>query len=239
MLLSASVNCSRNSSIFFLYSSSTSLACFFSSVAVTRDFAVGFLLRRNLHVHDDAVSAGRNLQRSVFHVRGFFTEDGAQQTLFRSQFGFALRRDFADQDVAGLHFRADADNAVRPEVLQRFIAEVRDVARDFFRPELGVAGADFEFIDVNRSEDVVLDDAFADQDGVLEVITVPRHERAKHVAAESQFPALGARTVGDDLALLDRVALLHQDLLVDAGRGVRAHELADLVNVNALRRIVS
>ena len=87
-----------------------------------------------------------------------------------------------------------------PEILQRFIAEVRDVARDFFRPELRVARADFEFIDVDRGEHVVFHDAFADQDRVLEVITIPRHERAKHVASESQFAALRARTVRDDLA---------------------------------------
>ena len=120
---------------------------------------VGFLLGGNLHVHDDAVGAGGNLQRGVLHVRGLFAEDGAQQAFFRREFGFGLGRDLADEDVAGLHFRADADDAVGAEVLQRFIAEVRDVARDFFRPELGVAGADFEFIDVDRGEDVVLDDA--------------------------------------------------------------------------------
>ena len=62
------------------------------------------------------------------------------------------------------------------EVLERFIAEVWDVTRDFLGSQLGVAGADFEFIDVNRGEDVVLDDALADEDGVLEVVAVPRHE---------------------------------------------------------------
>ena len=121
--------------------------------------AFAVLLGRHLDVHDDAVGAGGNLERRVFHVGGLFTEDGAEQTFFRREFGFGLRRDFADENVAGLHFRTDADDAVRPEVLQRFIAEVRDVARDFFRSELGVAGGDFKFIDVNRGEDVVLDDA--------------------------------------------------------------------------------
>ena len=117
--------------------------------------------RRNLHVHDDAVGARRNGQRGVLHVRRLFAEDRAQQALFRREFGFGLRRDLADENVAGLHFRADADDAVRAEVLQRFFADVRDVARDFFRPELGVAGADFEFIDVNRGVDVFLHDLLA------------------------------------------------------------------------------
>ena len=180
MLLSASVNCSRNSSVFFLCSS-------FDLLGVALVLAGGrswlrasrFLLGGNLHVHDDAVGAGGDLERGVLHVGGLFAENGAQQALFRRQFGLALGRDLADQNVAGLDFRADADDAVGAEILQRFVAEVRDVARDFLRAELGVAGADFEFVNVNGGEDVVLDDLLADEDGVLEVVAVPRHERAR------------------------------------------------------------
>ena len=200
--------------------------------------AFAVFLGRHLDIHDDAVGAGRNFQRRVLHVRRLLTEDGAEQTLFRRQFGFGLRRDLADENVAGLHFRADADDAVGAEVLQRFIAEVRDVARDFLRPELGVAGGHFEFVNVNAGEDVVLDDLLADEDGVLEVVTVPRHERDEHVAAEREFAVLRAGTVRDDLPLLHVVALADQNFLVDAGRGVRAHELADLVHPDALFRFV-
>ena len=211
MLLSASVSCSRNSSIFVLYSSSISLACRFSSVAEVLASLVGLLLGRDLHVHDDAVGAGRDVQRGVLHVGGLLAEDGAQQALLGSEFGFALGRDLADQDVAGLHLGADANDAVGAEVLQRLLAHVRDVARDFLGPELGVAGADLELLDVDRGEDVLLDDLLADEDGVLEVVAVPRHEGDQHVAAQGQFAALGAGAVGDDLALLDRLALLDDD----------------------------
>src|SRR5436189_230631 len=79
-----------------------------------------------------------------------FTEDRAEQLLFRGELGFGLRRDFADEDVAGLHFRTDANDAVVVEVLQRFLTDVRDVARDFFRPELRVTSGDFELLDVDR-----------------------------------------------------------------------------------------
>ena len=160
MFESASVSCSCSSSFFFRMSSVDRLELplgFGRRELLARDFAA----RGNLHVHDDAVGARGNRQRGVLHVRGFFTEDGAEQALFRSEFGFALRSDLADENVAGLHFRADADDAVRSEVLQRFFADVRDVARDFFRSELGVAGADLEFIDVNRGVDVFLHDLLA------------------------------------------------------------------------------
>ena len=195
--------------------------------------------RGDLHVHDDAGDAGRNDERGVLHVRGLLTEDGAEELLFRREFGLGLRRDFADEDVAGLHFRADANDAVVIEVLQRFFADVRDVARDFFRPELGVAGGDFEFLDVDRGEDVFLEHLLGDEDGVFEVVAVPRHERDEHVAAERHLALIGGGTVGDDLAGLDLLALLDDRLLVEARARVRAHELPQLVDVGVVLRIVS
>ena len=54
------------------------------------------------------------------------------------------------------------------EVAKRFLADVGDVAGDVFRPKLGVAGHDLEFLDVDRGEHVVLDDALGDQDRILD-----------------------------------------------------------------------
>jgi hypothetical protein len=41
-----------------------------------------------------------------------------------------------------------------------------------------------------------------DEDGVLEVVAVPGHERDEHVAAEGEFALVGAGAVGDDVALV-------------------------------------
>src|SRR5512132_2481528 len=48
----------------------------------------------------------------------------------------------------------------------------------------------------------LLNDSSADQDRVLEVVTVPRHERAEHVPAESEFSVRGTRAVREDLPFL-------------------------------------
>src|SRR4029079_13844905 len=61
------------------------------------------------HFHDRALHAGRHAERGVADVRGLFAEDGAQQLFFRRHRAFALRRDLADQDVAGADFGADID----------------------------------------------------------------------------------------------------------------------------------
>ena len=149
---------------------------------------------------------GGSAQRRVAHVGGLLAEDGAQQLLFRRHRALALRRDLADQDVARLHLGADIDDAGFVEVLQRLFRDVRDVARDFLRPELGVAGHHLEFLDVDRGEDVVRDDPLGEQDRVFEVVAVPRHERDEHVLAERQIAEIGRGPVGDDVAGLDVIA---------------------------------
>ena len=102
----------------------------------------------------------------------------------------------------GLHLGADAHDARVVEVLEGLFADVRDVAGDLFLAELGVAGDALELLDVNRGEDVVLGDALGDQDRVLEVVALPRHERDEHVLAERELAHVGRGTVGEDVARL-------------------------------------
>jgi hypothetical protein len=71
-----------------------------------------------------------------------------------------------------------------------------------------VSRADLEFLDVDRGEDVVAHDALGDQDRVLEVVAVPRHERDEHVLAERQLTQVGRRAIGDDIARPDLVTHL-------------------------------
>ena len=152
---------------------------------------------------DGAGDARRNAQRGIANVRSLLAEDGAKQLLLRRHRAFALRRDLADQDIARRDLGADIDDARLVEALQRLFRDVRDVAGDFLRPELGVAGHDLEFLDMDRGEDVVTDDALGQQDRVLEVVAVPRHEGDEDVAAKRQIAEIGRRTVGDDVALVD------------------------------------
>ena len=185
------------------------------------------------HFDDRAGDARRQTQRGIAHVGSLLAEDGAQQLLFRRHRALALRRDLADENVARVHLGADVDDAGLVEVLQSLFRDVGDVARDLLRPELGIAGHHLEFLDVDRGEDVVGNDALGEEDGVLEVVAHPRHERDEHVLAERQIAEVGRRTVGDDLARLDRVTDMDQRTLVDAGVLVRALELAQAIDVDA------
>src|SRR5690606_17890552 len=86
---------------------------------------------------------------------------------------------------------------------------------------------------MDRGEDVVLSNLFGEQDGVLEVVAVPGHERDEHVAAQGQVAQFGRGTVSDDVAGLNVVADNDQRALVDAGRLVRTLELHQIVDVDA------
>jgi hypothetical protein len=97
----------------------------------------------------------RHAQRGVAHLARLFAEDGAQQALLGGQLGLALRGDLADQDVAAADLGADADDAALVEVAQRVLADVRDVAGDLLGAELGVAGLELVFLNVNGGVDVV------------------------------------------------------------------------------------
>ena len=111
------------------------------------------------------------------------------------------------------------------------LGEVRDVPRDLLGAELGVAGVDLVLVDVDRREHVVRTRRSRQDDGVLEVVALPRHERDEQVLAQRELAVVGRGAVGEDVALLDLVALAHERLLVDAGVLVRALELEQPVDL--------
>src|SRR5713101_5025929 len=191
------------------------------------------LAGEDLDVDDGALNARRAVERSVANVTGLFAEDGAQQLFFRRERGLALGRDLADQNVAGLHDRADTNDAALVQVAEERLADVGNVASDFLGTELGVARFDFVLLDVNRGVVVVLDQFFADQDSVFKVVAAPREERHEDVAPQGQLAAIGTRTVRENLGLLDAVSHAHQRFLADASVLVRTLEFDELINVRA------
>src|SRR5205823_8411343 len=130
----------------------------------------------DLAINYRALDARRAVERGVLHIAGLFAEDGAQQLLFGGELSFAFWRYLAHQNVARLYRSADADDAALVQVAQERICDIGNVARDFLRPQLGVAGFDFELLNVNRGVVIFLDQLFVDQDRVLAVIPAPGHE---------------------------------------------------------------
>ena len=180
--------------------------------------------------HLAALAVGQ-AQGAVLHLASLLAEDRPQEALLRGQLGLALGRDLAHEDVAGADLGADVDDALLVEVLEGLLADVGDVAGDLLGAELGVARLDLVLLDVDAGEQVVADEAVADDDRVLVVATFPAHERDEHVPAKGQLAVLGRTRVGDRLAVDDPGADVHDRALVDAGALVAADELEQLVLV--------
>ncbi len=62
-------------------------------------------------------------------------------------------------------------------------AHVGDVPGDLLGPQLGIPGLALVLLDVDGGEDVFLHQLLADEDGVLEVVAFPGHERHQDVLA--------------------------------------------------------
>ena len=84
-------------------------------------------------------------------------------------------------------------------------------------------------LDVDRGQDVVLDESLRQDDRVLEVVTLPGHERDEQVAPERHLTLVGARTVGEDLSDLHASTVVHDRTLVEARALVGATELLHAV----------
>ena len=100
----------------------------------------------------------------------------------------------------GLDLGADAHDAAVVEVGEDLVGQVGDVPGDLLGPELGVAGVDLVLLDVDRGEHVVADQALGQDDGVLVVVALPRHERDQQVLAERELAVLGRGAVGQEVA---------------------------------------
>ena len=174
-------------------------------------------------------------RRAVLHLARLLAEDRAEQALLRRQLGLALGRDLADEDVAGADLGADVDDALLVEVLEGLLADVGDVAGDLLGPELGVPGLDLVLLDVDAREQVVADEAVADDDRVLVVAALPAHERHEDVPAERELAVARRRAVGDGLAGADALAEVDDRALVDARALVAADELVEAVLVELAR----
>src|SRR5215471_6663432 len=191
------------------------------------------LAGEDLHADDDAFDARRADERRVTNVARLLAEDRAQQLLFRCQLRLAFRRDLADEDVARLHVRADADDAAVVQVLQEPFRDIRNVAGDFLGTKLRVARLDLELLDVDRRVVVVLHHLFRNEDRVFEVVPAPRHERHEDIASQRELAQLRARTVAEHLSFVYTLAHPHNRLLIDAGVLVAALELRHGVDVSA------
>ena len=85
---------------------------------------------------------------------------------------------------------------------------------------------------MDGSETIFLNHTLGNEDGVFEVVTVPRHERYAHVLTKRQFTEVGGRTVCQHVAALNWLTQRYTRHLVDTGVLVRTGVFGQVINVD-------
>ena len=86
---------------------------------------------------------------------------------------------------------------------------------------------------MDRGVVVFLDQLFADDNGVFEVIAAPGHKGHENVATQRQLAFVGARPVGQNIALSNPLPLVDDRLLADTGVLIGALKFGHRVDVRA------
>ncbi len=129
----------------------------------------------------------RNLEGCVSDFPCLLTEDGSQESLLGSQLSLALRSNLSYEDIAGVDFGADSYDTFLIQILQSIFTHIRNVSGDLFRSQLGVSGFGLILLDVDGREHVFHDESLIEDDGVLVVVSFPRHEADEKVLAQGYF----------------------------------------------------
>src|SRR5690606_36871936 len=103
--------------------------------------------------------------------------------------------------------------------------------------EFGIASDALELFDVDRRIDVFFHDALTDENRVLEVVALPRHEGHDRVLAESDLTHVRSGTVREHVADLNSLTRANDRLLIVAGALIGALKLHQSVDVRNLRTL--
>ena len=196
-----------------------------------REGVVFFRIVEDFDIHNNPALAMRHPQGIIFHIPGFLPEDGPEELLLCSWFRFPFRRDLPYQDISSLHFSPDPDDPFLVQVCNGILAHIGNLPGNLFPAQFSVSGVAGMLLDMDGSVHVILNQLFADQDGILIVVAFPGHEGHQDVPSQSQLSVIYRRPVSQDIPLLHHISLADNGLLIDAGSLVGAAELDHIICV--------
>ena len=129
---------------------------------------------------------------------------------------------------------AHADNAALVEIFGGILGDVGDIGGQLFHTALGLAHLEAVFVDVDGCEDILLDHALVEHDGVLVVVAFPGHKCHLEVAAEGELAVFGGVAFGQYVAGLYALAFIADRTQVDSGALVGLTPFGDGVFLDRL-----
>ena len=127
--------------------------------------------------------------------------------------------------------RADTNDSTLVEIRKRFLGDVRNFTGDLFLTAFGVTDVQLELLDVDRRIDVVLDQPLGENDRVLEVVSVPRHERHGDVGSECELSVFGRSAISQNFTGLHLLSGLDDRTLVERGVLVGAPVFLEAITI--------
>ncbi len=108
------------------------------------------------------------------------------------------------------------------KIPQGLFTDIRNVAGKLFATELRLANLDTELINMNTGKRILFDQLFAEQNSILEVVTVERNKCDQYIFSQRQTTLAGSTTIGDDLTFFDFIPKFNNGLLVQTSSLVQA-----------------
>src|SRR5690625_558338 len=158
---------------------------------------------KDLDIDDRSLHPRWDLERRVLHILSLLTEDRGEELLLRGELGLTLRGDLTDEDITRLDPSTDPNDTALIELDEALLGDLRVLACDLLHPPLRIPDLALQLLASDRSECIILDEALADDDRILEVVPIPGHEGDEDIPAEGELAMLGRGTIGDHLARLD------------------------------------
>ena len=150
----------------------------------------------------------RSFQRSIFHVTCLITEDSPKQFFFRRRIRFTLRRNLTNHDITRLDTSTDSYDTVFIQVFGSFFTYIRDIRSQLFHTTFCFTNFQRIFLYVNRSQQVFAYHTFIQYDGILIIVTLPRHISYQQVLTQCQFTLFSRITFSQDITFLHTLAFV-------------------------------
>ena len=186
---------------------------------------------KDLNITNDTIGTVWYAKRSITHFTRFISEDSVQETFFSWKVFLTLRCYFTYKDITFFNLSTDTDNTHFVKVFKGIFTNVWNFTSDFFRPKLCIACFWFVFFKVDRCIDIVFNQAFAHDNGILEVVTFPSHVGNDWVLSKRHFSIFHRRSVSDEIAFFNDIANFNKRALVVSSTWVWTTEFLDVVNV--------
>ena len=200
----------------------------------TRFKLMASFARKFTHTNHFATARIIHTLARIAHILSLFAKDSSQKALFAAELLLTLWRNFTNQHIASFDFTTNLYNTVFVQVAQAVLVHIWNITRGLLVTKLGFAYFYQVILDINTGESIILYQAATNDDGVVHVVTTPRHKGNAQVAAKRNLAISNRGTFNQHIALLDLLAAGNASFLINRAVIVTLFKVDKLVALGAI-----